>query len=49
MLDHERLAAVVTQQAPQVVKVAKVTRLLGRVIVDIDEPVVGAWAQPVRA
>ena len=37
------------QKAPQVVKVKKVTRLLGRVIVDIDAPLVQAWNQPVTA
>ncbi len=37
------------QKAPQVVKVKKVTRLLGRVIVDIDAPLVEAWNQPVAA
>ena len=39
----------VTQPPPQVVTVAKVTRVLDRVIVDLDKPVVGAWASPVRA
>lgn len=37
------------QKAPQVVKVKKLTRLLGRVIVDIDAPVRQAWTQPVAA
>jgi len=37
------------QQAPQAVKVKTVTRLLGRVIVDIDAPLVDAWNQPVVA
>jgi hypothetical protein len=38
-----------TQKAPQVVKVKKVTRLLGRVIVDIEAPVLETWNQPVAA
>ncbi|MBT8768519.1 baseplate J/gp47 family protein [Metapseudomonas boanensis] len=38
-----------TQQAPQVVKVKQVTRLLGRIIVDIDAPLQHAWNQPVTA
>jgi len=42
-------APVVTQAAPQVVTVARVTRVLDRVIVDLDKPVVGAWTSPVRA
>lgn len=37
------------QKAPQVVKVKKLTRLLGRVIVDIDAPVRQSWTQPVAA
>jgi hypothetical protein len=37
------------QQAPQVVKVKKVTRLLDRVIVDTDAPLVESWNQPVAA
>ncbi|MEO7244843.1 MAG: hypothetical protein ABIX12_06820, partial [Rubrivivax sp.] len=37
------------QQAPQTVKVKKVTRLVGRVIVDIDAPLPQAWTQPVAA
>ena len=37
------------QKAPQVVKVKKVTRLLGRVIVDIDAPILATWNQPVAA
>jgi len=37
------------QKAPQVVKVKKVTRLLGRLIVDIDAPILQAWNQPVAA
>ncbi len=37
------------QKAPQVVKVNKLTRLLGRVIVDTDAPLVQAWNQPVAA
>jgi hypothetical protein len=37
------------QQAPQVVKVKMVTRLLGRVRVDIDAPIVQVWNQPVAA
>ena len=38
-----------TQQTPQVVKVKTITRLFGRVIVDIDAPIVEAWNQPVAA
>lgn len=38
-----------TQQAPQVVKVKTVTKLLGRVIVDIDAPVLEAWNLPLHA
>jgi hypothetical protein len=38
-----------TQQAPQVVKVKKITRLLGRLIVDTDAPILHAWTQPVAA
>jgi hypothetical protein len=38
-----------TQQAPQVVKVKKITRLLGRLIVDIDASILQAWTQPVAA
>ena len=38
-----------TQQAPQVVKVKKITRLLGRLIVDIDASILHAWTQPVAA
>ncbi|WP_166359394.1 hypothetical protein [Pseudomonas akapageensis] len=38
-----------TQQAPQVVKVKKITRLLGRIIVDIDTPLLQSWNQPVAA
>lgn len=37
------------QKAAQMVKVKKVTRLLGRVVVDIDAPVLEAWNQPVAA
>src|SRR5262249_19545609 len=37
------------QMRPQIVKVTKVTRLLGRVIVDIDAPILHAWVQPVAA
>jgi hypothetical protein len=42
-------ATLTAQQTPQVVKVTKVTRLLGRAIVDIDAPIQHAWAQPVAA
>ena len=42
-------ATLFAQKAPQVVKVKKVTRLLGRVIVDIDAPLVQSWNQPVAA
>jgi hypothetical protein len=38
-----------TQRAPQVVKVKKITRLLGRLIVEIDASILQAWAQPVAA
>jgi hypothetical protein len=38
-----------TQQAPQVIKVKKVTPLLGRVMVEIDAPILEAWNQPVQA
>jgi hypothetical protein len=38
-----------TQQAPQVVKVKKITRLLGRLIVEIDASILHAWTQPVAA
>jgi hypothetical protein len=38
-----------TQQAPQQVKVKTVTRLLGRVIVEIDAPLQHSWSQPVAA
>ena len=38
-----------TQQAPHTVKVKKVTRLLGRLIVDIDAPLQDGWTQPVAA
>ena len=41
--------ALTTQQAPQVVKVKKVTRLLGRLLVDVDAPILDAWNQPVAA
>jgi hypothetical protein len=37
------------QQAPQVVKVKKITRLLGRLIVDIDASILHPWTQPVAA
>lgn len=37
------------QKAPQVVRVKKLTRLLGRVIVDVDAPVRESWLQPVTA
>lgn len=36
-------------QAPQVVKIKKLTRLLGRVIVEFDAPLQEAWTQPVAA
>ncbi|HMF98508.1 MAG TPA: hypothetical protein VKE96_29615 [Vicinamibacterales bacterium] len=42
-------STVTAQASPQVVKVTKVTRLLGRLIVDIDAPVHHAWHQPVAA
>jgi hypothetical protein len=38
-----------TQQTPQVVTVAKVTRNLDRVIVDLDKPLTAAWNSPVKA
>jgi hypothetical protein len=37
------------QQAPQVVTVKKVTRLLGRVQVDLDAPILQDWPGPVSA
>jgi hypothetical protein len=37
------------QEAPQVVKVKKVSALLGRVIVEIDAPLLEDWSQPVPA
>ncbi|PXX69507.1 hypothetical protein SAMN05660489_02907 [Pseudomonas sp. LAMO17WK12:I10] len=37
------------QQATQVVKVKQLTRLLGRIIVDLDTPILQAWNQPVAA
>jgi predicted phage baseplate assembly protein len=37
------------QKAPQVVKVASVTRLLGRVVVHLEAPIQEAWSQPVQA
>lgn len=36
-------------QAPQVVKIKKLTRVLGRVIVEFDAPLQEAWTQPVAA
>jgi len=41
--------ALSAQKAPQIVKVKKLTRLLGRVIVDVDAPLIEAWNQPVAA
>lgn len=38
-----------TQQAPQVVTVASITRTLGRVIIDLEKPLIASWLQPVRA
>ncbi|QQZ39396.1 hypothetical protein IF690_15100 [Pseudomonas sp. SK3(2021)] len=37
------------QKATQVVKVKQLTRLLGRIVVDLDAPVLQAWNQPVAA
>jgi hypothetical protein len=37
------------QQAPQVVTVAKVARVLDRVVIDLEKPVVGSWTSPARA
>ncbi len=37
------------QKAPQVVKVKKVTALLGRIVVDLDAPLRASWNQPVAA
>ncbi|MES2717459.1 MAG: hypothetical protein V4795_16965 [Pseudomonadota bacterium] len=37
------------QQPPQVLKVKKITTLLGRVIVETDAPLLQAWGQPVTA
>ena len=42
-------SSLTAQKAPQVVKVKKLTRLLGRVIVDVDAPLRQSWAQPVAA
>lgn len=42
-------ATLTPQKAAQLVKVKKVTRLLGRLIVDIDAPVQDSWNQPVAA
>jgi hypothetical protein len=39
----------VTQPPPQVVTVAKLTRVLDRVIVDLEKPIVGSWASPAHA
>ncbi|NHZ80800.1 hypothetical protein F2P44_16185 [Massilia sp. CCM 8695] len=41
--------AIEDTQAPQVVKVKNVTRLLGRVIVEIEGALQSEWNQPVRA
>lgn len=37
------------QKPPQVLKVKKITALLGRVIVETDAPLLQAWTQPVTA
>jgi hypothetical protein len=37
------------QQTPQVVTVAKVTRNLGRVLIDFEKPLTAAWNSPVKA
>ena len=42
-------STLVAAQAAQIVKVKKLTQLLGRVIVDIDAPLQQAWNQPVAA
>ena len=38
-----------SQQTPQVVIVAKVTRILDRVVIDLDKPLALAWNSPARA
>jgi hypothetical protein len=38
-----------SQQTPQVVTVAKVTRILDRVVIDLDKPLALAWNSPARA
>jgi hypothetical protein len=38
-----------SQQAPQVVTVAKVTRILDRTVIDLEKPVALAWNSPARA
>lgn len=42
-------SAVTAQQPPQQVKVKTVTRLLGRLIVEIDAPLADSWAAPATA
>ncbi len=42
-------STITAQQAPQLTKVKSVTRLLGRVIVEIDAPLVETWAAPATA
>ncbi len=42
-------STLVAQQAPQVVEIKAVTRLLDRVIVETKAPLAQAWAQPVAA
>ena len=41
--------ALSAQQAPQLVKIKTLTRLLDRVIVEVDAPLVAAWDAPVSA
>jgi len=42
-------SVITAQQAPQLAKVKSVTRLRGRVIVEIDAPLVASWAAPATA
>jgi hypothetical protein len=37
------------QQTPQVVTVAKVTRNLDRILIDLDKPLIAPWNSPVKA
>lgn len=42
-------AALSTQSEPQIVKVKSITRIVGRVIVEIDAPLMRTWGAPVTA